>query len=69
MYTKESPATKNLQQEKGRNMQKRWKVGVREGAVTLLGTQTWKTKAIDRESWMQHTEEAKDQFGLLTPLL
>jgi len=43
---------------------KRWKDGVREGAVTLLGIQTWKTKATDRESWRQHTDEAKDQFEL-----
>jgi len=41
---------------------KRWKDGVREGAVTLLGIQTWKTKATDRESWRQHTNEAKDRF-------
>ena len=43
---------------------KRWKDGVREDAVTLLGIQTWKTKAADRESWRQHTKEAKDRFGL-----
>jgi hypothetical protein len=43
---------------------KRWKDGVREDAVTLLGIQTWKTKATDGESWRQHTKEAKDQSGL-----
>jgi hypothetical protein len=42
-----------------------WKDGVREDAVTLLGIiKTWKTKATDTESWRQHTEDAKDRFGL-----
>ena len=47
---------------------KSWKDGVREDAVTLLGIQTWETKAIDTESWRQHTEKAKDRFGLFNTI-
>jgi hypothetical protein len=55
--------TINCKRRKGQP-RKRWKDGVREDAIMLPGTRAWKTKAKDRESWKQRTEEVKTRYGL-----